>query len=424
MSELLKQVRVIDPIADTDRAADVLIVDGTLEAIADEIVDYPEGTEIVEARGLVFGPGLIDLYGRSGEPGFEHRETLDSLRRSALAGGFTRLTILPETDPPVDNGAILSQLQQTPPLPNSPSPHLDFWGALTVGLAGTQMTELRELDAAGAVGFADGRPLQNLTLLFRILEYNRTVNKIVALWPCDTKLVAGGVARESVKSVRLGLPGDPALSETTALAALLECVAATGTPVHIMRVSVARSLELIREAKARGLPVTASTPWTHVLLDDDRLDSYDPNLRLAPPIGTRTDRMALLSGIQDGTIDAIAIDGTPYSYEEKTLAFADAPPGAIGLELALPLLWNHLVESGELSAAHLWRLLSTHPARCLDRDPPTIAPPQPAEAILFAPRQMWTVERNTLRSRSANTPWLGRSISGRVRRVWCGGAAP
>jgi dihydroorotase len=187
-----------------------------------------------------------------------------------------------------------------------------------------------------------------------------------------------------------------------------------------MRVSTARSVHLIQEAKARGLPITASTSWMHLLLDTKAIISYNPALRLEPPLGNPEDLAALRQGVRAGVIDVIAIDHTPYTYEEKTVAFAEAPPGAIGLELALPLLWQHLVETGEFSALELWRVLSTRPAKCLQHTPSAIAPGQPAELTLFAPQQPWIAERQTLKSRSDNTPWLGQQILGRVIKTWQG----
>lgn len=432
-SELLQQVRVIDPVSGTDqRSLDVLIADGVIKAVQKQISDYPAQTQLHNCQGLVLGPGLVDLYSHSGEPGFEERETLASLISAAAAGGFTRLNILPDTTPPVDNPAVLTRLLQRnegrgtrsegkiSPLPITPSPpHLHFWAALTMGVQGQQMTQLAELAAINAVvGFADGQPVENLALLRRLLEYLKPLGKPVALWACDRQLEGNGAMREGAQSLRFGLSGNPMLAETTALAAILELVAATGTPVHVMRVSTARSVELIQEAKARGLPITASTSWMHLLLDTQALSSYNPSLHLEPPLGNPADLAALRQGMRRGVLDAIAIDHTPYTYEEKTVAFAEAPPGAIGLELALPLLWHNLVETGEWFALELWRCLSTRPAECLQQIPSAIAPGQPAELTLFDPQQPWTVKKQSLYSLAANTPWLGQEVSGRVLQTW------
>jgi dihydroorotase len=227
--------------------------------------------------------------------------------------------------------------------------------------------------------------------------------------------------REGAASIRFGLPGNPAIAETSALAALLEVVESTGTKVHIMRVSTGRSVKLIQDAKARGLPITASTTWMHLLLNAEDVGSYDPSLRLEPPLGNPSDQAALIEGVRSGVLDAIAIDHTPYTYEEKTVAFAEAPAGAIGLELALPLLWHTLVENGDWSSLELWRVLSTRPAQCLQQKPAAIAAGQLAEIILFDPQLTWTVERQNLKSLSLNTPWLGQQLQGRVVQNWSHG---
>lgn len=418
-SELLQQVRVLDPVSGTDQLADLLITDNFIKAVEPKISDIAADTLVRDCQGLILGHGLVDLYSHSGEPGFEARETWLSLWEAAKAGGFTRLTILPDTTPSLDNPASLTQINQQQW--HAPMPQIAGWGALTLGVAGQQMTELAELAAAGVVGFTDGRPLGNLGLLRRLLEYLQPLHKPVALMACDSKLMGNGVMREGANSIRFGLPGNPAFAESSALAAILELVAAIGTPVHLMRISTRRGVELIEQAKSQGLPVTASTTWMHLLLDTDDLGNYDPNLRLEPPLGNPNDRTALLQGVRDGVIDAIAIDHSPYTYEEKTVSFAEAPPGAIGLEIALPLLWHRLVETGDWSALELWQRLSTNPAICLGQKLKAIAPGQPAELVLFDPQKTWKVERQTLKSQSTNTPWLGQQITGRVIQTWCVG---
>ncbi|MGA7935640.1 MAG: dihydroorotase, partial [Kovacikia sp.] len=425
---------VLDPVSGTDRIADVLIQDGVIQSVGEMPTDYPRETVIQDCQGLVLGPGLVDLYSHSGEPGLEERETLVSLMTAAAAGGFTRIAILPNTVPAIDNPASVTWLQEkwlqekaehrgqvplhSPPSPSRPIPSLHCWAALTVGVLGQQMSELAELAASDIVGFADGRPLNNLALVRRLLEYGGSLKKPLAFWATDAELAGNGVMREGQASIQLGLPGIPALAETAALSALLELVETTGTPVHLMRVSTARSIELIRSAKARGVPITASTPWMHLLLDSEAVSGYDPNLRLDPPLGNRTDQKALLQGLEEGVLDAIAIDHTPYTYEEKTVAFAEAPPGAIGLELALPLLWQTLVATEAWSALQLWGYLSTRPAECLQQKPAAIKPHQPSELTLFDPKQPWTVNGRSLKSLSSNTPWLGQEIVGRVVKIW------
>lgn len=426
-SELLQQVRVVDPVSGTDQLADVLIADGFIQAVEPKISDWSADTTVHNCQGLILGPGLVDLYSHSGEPGFEERETWSSLLEAAAAGGFTRLAILPDTVPPLDNPSGLARLHQqhfnqtgnSLLLKAGSFPQIYCWGALTLRVEGQQMTELADLATAGVVGFTDGRPLSNLALVRRVLEYLKPLKKPVALMPGDCQLMGNGVMREGVQSIRFGLPGNPAIAESAALAALLEIVDVIGTPVHLMRISTRRSVQLIQQAKARGLPVTASTTWMHLLFNTEDIGSYDPNLRLDSPLGNPDDQEALIWGTHEGIIDAIAIDHTPYTYEEKTVSFAEAPVGAIGLELALPVLWHALVEKGNWSALQLWQRLSTSPATCLQQKPAAIAPSQPAELVLFNPQQTWTVERNTLKSHSDNTPFIRQQLIGRVVQTWC-----
>jgi dihydroorotase len=413
-ADVLKQVRVLDPVTRNDAIADVAMQAGKIRAIAPQLASLPDNANIIEAQGLILAPGLVDLYSYSSEPGFEDRETLQSLSQAALAGGFTRVALLPNTLPVIDNASNLTWLCQ-----NAPSaPKFYSWSAITQGGEGKQLVELAELAAAGAIGFTDNRPLESSVLLRRLLEYTLPLQKPIALVACDRALRGDGVMREGVLSIKAGLAGDPAISETSAIASILEIVAATRAPVHLMRISTARGVELIAQAKDRGLPISASTTWLHLLLDNRAVSSYDPSLRLKPPLGNPEDRKALIEGVKAGIIDAIAIDHAPYTYEEKTVPFAIAPPGAIGLELALPLLWQALVETQQLSALTLWHALSIAPSRCLQQDPARAAVGETAELVLFDPNAVWTANATTLHSKSQNTFWLGREIQGRVLTVY------
>lgn len=431
MTELLQQVRVINPVSRTDEINDVLIADGKIQAVAANISDINSDAQIRDCRGLVLGAGLVDLYSHSGEPGFEERETLLSLLQAAAAGGFTRVGILPDTSPSIDNPALVAQLQKRREQGAEEQrsrgaegeilsfPLLNIWGAITLDAAGKQMTELADLAAAGVVGFSDGKPWENIGIVRRVLEYLQPLGKPVAFWASDRHLTSNGVMREGADALRFGLPPVPASAETTAIASLLELVATIGTPVHIMRVSTSRSVELIASAKAAGLPVTASTTWMHLLLDTQAVKSYHTSLHLDPPLGNPTDVAALRRGVREGVVDAIAIDHAPYTYEEKVQAFAEAPPGAIGLELALSLLWQNLVETGEFTALELWQALSSRPAECLGQKLSALAPNQPAELTLFDPQQTWKIERKNLHTLSSNTPWFGQQLQGRVVKTWC-----
>jgi dihydroorotase len=406
--EFLQQIRVIDPVANTDRPCDVILANGIIQAIGPDLTPPPEA-KITVGENLVFGPALVDLYSRSGEPGHESRETLVELAAAAFAGGFRQVNLLPTTEPAIDNSAIVTWLQQHHP--NSPV-QLKPWGAITIAAAGEQLTELGELALAGITGFADGKPLSNLNLLRRLLEYAQTLNQPIALWPHDRDLAGGGIARDGVEALRYGLASQPIFSETAPLATLIELIAEIGTPVHLMRISTARSVALIRQAKAQGLPITASTTWLHLLHDTSDLASYDPNLRLNPPLGNSTDRQALIDGVQTGVIDAIAIDHCAYTYEEKTVAFGEAPNGALGLAFALPQLWSGLVESGQLSAIELWRALSNQAANCIQQKTSAIEPGTQGY-IIFDSSAEWLVDRQSL-STAQNTHLLNQIIRGKV----------
>ena len=419
--EFLQQVRSIDPIAATDQIVDVLLEQGRLVAIAPQL-SIPEGAKVIDGRGLVWGPGLVDLYSRSGEPGHEERETLSAIARAGLAGGFTQLHLLPKTQPALDHPAAIewvhnrvAQLRSIESLPN-----IHCWGALTLNTAGQQMTELSEL-APQVVGFGDGGAIASIALLRRILEYSQPIAKPLLLWLWNKDLAGTGTMRQGVQSLQFGLPGIGVMAETVPLSALLELLRDSSipkpkVPIHLMRISNARSIELIAQAKAEGLPITASTTWLHLLLDSTDLASYDPNLRLAAPLGNPSDRQALIQAVKSGVIDAIAVDHIAYTYEEKTVAFGEAPAGAMGLEFAWAMLWNGLVETGQLSAIELWRSLSTQPLNCLGHGTPN----QPiASSFLFDPNLIWTPQSASRLGQAQNTHLLDHAIQGRVIQAWC-----
>ncbi len=412
---LLRQIQVLDPVANSSTINDVLLGSGIIQAIDSHLDNIPPETNIIEGKGLILAPGLMDLYSYSGEPGHEDRETLHSLAASAVAGGFTRVAILPDTQPPIDNLATLSYLKQQ--TQSISSVKFDFWGSFSYQAKGQQMTELGELAQGGVIGFTDNQGIENLGLLRRVLEYLKPLKKplgIVAEFP---SLKGNGVMREGYFSTTYGLTGNPAMTEATAVATILEMVAAIQTPVHLMRISTRRAVELIAWGKARGIPITASTTWMHLLVDSENIASYDPNLRLDPPLGNPEDRLALIEGISQGIIDAIAVDHRGYSYEEKTVPFAEAPPGAIGLQLVLPLLWQTLVETGTCSALQVWKALSSNPRKCLGQIVHPIKAGHPLELIVFDPKKTWIPTPSTLNSLNHNTPWLGQEIKGKVIRI-------
>lgn len=418
--ELLQQVRIIDPGQQLDQVADVLLIEGKIEAIADKIADYPSQAKVCQQSGLILGTGLVDLYSHSGEPGNESRETWAELIQAAAAGGFTQVGILPDTVPTIDNAEMLVALQRKNNHLNQEHgghlPQLHFWSNAYDHALG-KMTALGEL-ARNSIGFTSQHNLAHLNVLKQILEYSQPWQKPLALDLNQNELTAGGAMREGSDSVRYGMIGNPSFSEAAIIAAVLEMVAEIGTPVHIMRVATVRGVELIAEAKARGVPVTASTTWMHLLENSSSIKSYNPDLRLEPPLGEHLSQIALIKGVQQGIIDAIAIDHQAYTYEEKTVAFALAPPGVIGLELALPLLWQHLVVEGQYSALELWQALSSRPRHCLQQPSRAIAPGEPADLVLFDPNQTWTANQANLKSPASNSPWYNQEITGKVIKTW------
>ena len=414
--ELLQQVRLIDPTNQIDRLSDVLIADGQIQKIAPSITEYPEQTKIISGEGLIIGTGLVDLYSHTQEPGHEARESLSNLCQAATAGGFVRVGILPDTMPRINNIEILNALEQKSNLLYSPSP-LSFWSGASVDNSPRQMNELA-LVKSKAIGFYDRFNLSNLNLLRQLLEYIQPWQKPLAIALDRNELAGDGVVREGEASIRYGMSGSPSFSEAAIIAAVLEIVAEIPTPVHIMRVSTKRGVELIADAKQRNIPVTASTTWMHLLWNSDAVASYDPNLRLEPPLGEQKDRETLIIGIKQGIIDAIAIDHQAYTYEEKTVPFAQAPPGVIGLEIAFPLLWHQLVETQKLSASELWQALSINPLLCLQQKPFEISTQQNSNFILFDTQKTWIANRVNLESPAANTPYYNREITGKVIKTF------
>jgi dihydroorotase len=386
------QVRWLDPSQGIDQ--ECLVNLGTDVQVIQEL---PLGS-----TKKVLMPGLVDLYSHSGEPGHEERETLASLIKGARAGGFVEVAILPDTEPVIDDPALVSWLKKQ-------VPSLHIFASLTMGAQGKELVDTEELLRAGAIGFTAENALEDLTLTRRFLEYLGPKAAPVLLWPQHPGL-AKGVAREGVWSTELGLTGVPVQAETIAVSTILDLITLTGTPVHLMRLSCQESVERIRAAKAKGLPVTCSVTVAHLLHTVEELVSFDPHLRVNPPLGTLEDQAALIAGLADGTVDAIATDHSPWTYEEKVVPFAVAPPGMVMLELALPLLWMHLVETKKLKALDLIRALTTGPRAILGL-------PSSPSWVLFDPQTTWTVNGQTLQSLSQATPWWGRTVQGRVEKT-------
>lgn len=347
-----------------------------------------------EPHSLVIFPALVDLCSRSGEPGFEARETLTSLQNCARGGGFGRVALLPCQ--PIDRLAMADFFAAYVPRP------FLLWGALTSGGQLCEFADLRDR----VVGFAHREPLPDLLLLRRALEYLQPYQKTVLLLAQDSKLGAG-VMMEGYYSLKLGLAGIPTVAETSALAAIINLVGLTRCPVHVMGISCAQSLPLLEQAKNEGLPLTASVNWTHLLWNTSHLSTFNPHLRLHPPLPNPQDQTQMIQGIKTGIIDAIAIDHCPYTYEEKMIPFEVTPPGTIGLQFAFPLLWANLVATNKLTPLELWQALRIKPAQILGIDPP-------AELFALLPEVTWQLNPQTSLSLSQNTVLWQQEIKGEI----------
>ncbi len=406
--------RVVDPATATDRRAALHVADGRIVAIGAPPRGF-RADRTLDAAGLVVAPGLVDLAARLREPGFEYKATLESEMRAALAGGVTSLSCPPDTDPPLDEPGLVEMLKHRARGPDQA--HLYPLGALTVGLAGEVITEMAELAEAGCVGFSQaGAPIGDTQVLLRAMLYAHTYGFTVWARPQDPHLARGGVAHGGPVAARMGLAGIPVAAETIALHTLLDLVRETGCRVHLCRISSAAGLDLVRAAKAEGLPVSADVAVHHLHLIDVDIGYFDSQYRVDPPFRSQRDRDAIRAALADGTIDAICSDHTPVDDDAKQLPFAEAEPGVTGLELLLPLTlkWASETRTGLLAA--LAKVTAGASAVLgLGEMAGTLRAGAPADLCLFDPEEAWTVTREGLASQGRHTPYLGMEVVGRVR---------
>ncbi len=413
----IKNGRVIDPASNTDAQQDLYIADGKIAAIG-KAPDGFTADQVIDASGLVVAPGLVDLSARLREPGYEYKATLESELQAALAGGVTSLLCPPDTDPVLDEPGLVEMLVHRARILNQS--HVYPLGALTVGLKGRELTEMAELTEAGCVGFSQAEAtIEDSTVMMRALQYAQTFGYTVWLRPQDAHLGRGGVAHSGPLASRLGLSGVPVISETIALHTIIELVRATGARVHFCRISSAAGIDLIRKARAEGLPVSCDVGAHHIHLTDNDIGFFDPNARLTPPLRSQRDRDAIRTGLLDGTISAICSDHTPVDDDEKLLPFGEASPGATGLELLLSLALKWADESvpgqGSLSAA-LSRI-TCDAARVAGLDAGTLVVGGAADLCVFDPAVRWKVEAAALQSQGKHTPFLGYELQGQVRHT-------
>lgn len=412
MRTLIRNARIIDPATARDAKGELLIEGGRIAALDGE-ARGAKADETFDARGRVLAPGLIDLSARLREPGLEHKATLESELDAAVAGGVTSLACPPDTDPPLDEPGLVDMLRRRAKV--LARARLYPVGALTLNLAGERLTEMAELAEAGCVAFSQANvPLTDTQMLWRALQYAGTFDFPVWLRPEESWLARGGVAHDGEVATRLGLAGIPPFAETIALATILELVRATGTRVHLCRLSSAGGVAAVRAAKAEGLPVTCDVGVHHLHLSERDLGYFDSQCRLDPPLRSLRDRDALAAGLADGTIDCACSDHTPVDDDGKLLPFAEAEPGATGLELLLPLTLSWGAAQGLPLATTLERVTAAS-ARILGVSAGRLAPGAPADLVLFDPEAPVRIEAKTLRSQGKNTPFLGHELLGRVQ---------
>ena len=414
---LLTNARIIDPSRDLDFPGDLLIADGTIRETKRGIgaAGVPEGTEIIDCKGHIVAPGLVDMRAFVGEPGAEHRETLASASLAAAAGGVTTVVCQPDTDPVIDDHAIVDFILRR--ARDTAIVHIAPMAALTKGLQGHEMTEIGLLKAAGAVAFTDGlKSITNAQVMRRALSYARDFDVLIVHHTEDPDLIGEGVMNDGELAARLGLHGIPKASETIMLERDLRLVALTGSRYHAASITCRESLDVLRRAKDQGMLVTASASINHLTLNEIDIGSYRTFFKIAPPLRADEDRAALAQAVASGLIEVVMSDHNPQDVETKRLPFAEAAPGAIGLETMLTA-GLRLVHSGELPLIRLIAAMSTRPAELLGLPGGTLRTGAPADVIVIDPDIPWVVDPDELKSKCKNTPFDEAKMTGRVVRT-------
>ena len=414
---LLANARIIDPSRDLDIVGDVLIADGVVREAKRGIgaAGVPEGTEVIECRGKLVAPGLVDMRAFVGEPGAASRETLASASQAAAAGGVTTIICQPDTSPVIDDPATVDFVLRR--ARDNAIVHVHPMAAITKRLEGGEMTEIGLLKAAGAVAFTDGvKSVTNAQVMRRALTYARDFDALIVHHTEDPALVADGVMNEGEFAARLGLLGVPSAAETIMLERDLRLVGLTGGRYHAASVTCTESLEVLRRAKEAGLEVTASASINHLTLNENDIGPYRTFLKLVPPLRAEADRKVLVDAVASGLVDVVMSDHNPQDVETKRLPFAEAAAGAIGLETML-VAGLRLVHSGEIGLMALLRALSTRPAELLDLPGGTLKSGAPADLIVIDMDVPWIVDPNELKSKCRNTPYDEARMQGRVVRT-------
>jgi len=410
--------RLLDPASDYDGPGAVLIEDGVITRV-ERGPGSPDSVRVIDADGLCLSPGLIDIRVRTGEPGAEPKETLKSASLSAAAGGVTTIVIQPDTDPAVDDPAMVDFIQRRGAALNLVNVRVA--GAATKGRDGQRMAEIGLMNEAGALYFTDGdHVIADSRVLSRIMSYASAFNAMIACRPADPWLSEGTVATSGELATRLGLSGAPAIAERIQLERDLALVEQTGARFLVDQISTEGALAVLARARARGLEVAASVSINHLCFNEIDIGDYRTFYRLDPPLRPESDRRALIEAVRDGLIEAITSAHTPAPAEDKRRPFAEAAPGAVGLETLLPAALSLHHEEG-LDLLDVLRPLTYGPASLLGLEAGTIAPGAPADLILFDPGAPVVVDAATLRSKSKNSPFDGRRLQGRVELTVVGG---
>lgn len=410
--------RVIDPSQGIDRVTDLWLSRGHVSAIGAE--GYEEAEVVIDATGLIVCPGLIDAHVHLREPGNEEDETIATGAMAALAGGCTSIACMPNTRPALDSQGsaefVVLQAQRARKANVYPV------GAVSKGRQGQELAELGQLVAGGAVGFTDdGAPVASASLMRRALEYAKMFDKVIMQHCQVPELTEGGVMNEGFESMRLGLPGMPAAAEDIMVARDIRLAEITGGRLHIQHISTARSVELVREGKRRGVRVTAEACPHHFTLTDERLRTFDSNYKMNPPLRTWSDVEAVIGGLRDGTIEVLATDHAPHAPEKKMRELDQAPFGIIGLETLIPIAVKGLIEPGHLGWPEVIRMLTVAPAGLLGIPKGTLRPGADADVTLVDPAVRWTIDPAQFYSKSRNTPFGGWDVRGRAHTVIVGG---
>ncbi len=400
---------------------DVLIEDGRVAEWRKSGEAVPEGCEVLDAAGLLVAPGFIDLHVHLREPGQEHKETIASGCAAAVAGGWTSVCPMPNTNPVNDNAAITRYMIEQ--AEHAGLANIFPIGAITKSSDGAELAEMGEMKAAGAVAVSDdGRPVPNAGIMRRAMQYAKDFDLPVIDHCEDKSLSSGGVMNEGKMSLLLGLKGMPALAEDIDAVRDILLAADTGAHIHIAHVSTKGAIEAVRRAKNEGINVTCEVTPHHFTLTDRSVEGYDTNYKMAPPLRSEVDVEAVIEGIKDGTIDAIATDHAPHHHDEKALEFDRAPFGITGLETAVGLAFNELVHKGVISLERLVELCSANPARIFKlKDRGTLAPGSIADVTLIDPDAKWTYLNSESRSKSRNCPFDGWEFTGRAVMTLVGG---